>query len=270
MKDNTVALMSTLGGFALGGLGFMLFPFVLLNYRQVSAGGFYSYWQATILVFYLLGVYGVSLLLRRTYPRRSRTFEPSFLVLSSGLGCLVSSLLFIWIAFYRPAWQRPWLAVLPLLAIFSITLLCTRLGFLVKCRKTAGRQGTLLRLVVPALLIAALFWIYNGDFPTNFASAEARQQWAYAEFTDYPSVVQEIRSCQPLTARLGEIKTVAPTWGRNFTIYDQGSSGHMGEFTLQLIGTKGTGTINFDFHIGTNVYKPKFTQNNKTNVVTCH
>lgn len=269
MKDNAVALMSTLGGLVLVGLE--LSPlFSLENYRQVHSSGGVYLWIATIYVFYLLGVYGISLLLRQTYPRRSRTFEPSFLVLSSGLGCLVSSLLFVWIAFYRPAWQRPWLSILPLLAILSIMLLCTRLGFWIKRRKTAGRQGTLLRLVVPALLIAALFWIYNGDFPTNFASAEARQQWAYTEFTDYPSVVQEIRSCQPLTARLGEIKTVAPTWGRNFTIYDQGSSGHRGEFTLQLIGTKGTGTINFAFHIGTNVYKPKFTQNNKTNVVTCN
>ncbi len=264
MKDNTVALMSTLGGFVLVGLEF--FPSAALeNYRQAGPVEAVYFWITAIDVLYLLGVYSVSLLLRQTYPRRSRTFEPSFLVLSSGLGCLVSSLLFFWITFYRPAtyWQ------LPLLAILPVMLLCTRLGFWVKRHKTVGKRGTLLRLVVPALLITTLFWVHNNDFPTNFASAEARQQWAYAEFSDYKSVVQEIRSCQPLTARLGEIKTVAPTWGRNFTTYDLGSSGHNGEFTLQLIGTKGTGTANFGFHIETNVYQVKFTQNNKTNVLIC-
>ncbi len=264
MKNNAVALMSTLGGLALAGLG--LFPSsALVNYRQVDSRGAVHFWIASIYVLYLLGVYGVSLLLRQTNPRRSRTFEPSFLVLSSGLGCVVGSLLFFLITLYKPFadWQPRLLAILP------VMLLCTRLGFWVKHRKTAGRRGTLLRLIVPALLIATLFWVHNNDFPTNFASAEARQQWACTEFSAYSSVVQEIRSCQPLTVRLGEIKTVAPTWGRNFTTSDPGSSGHNGEFTLQLIGKKGTGTANFSFHIETNVYQVKFTQNNKTNLLIC-
>ena len=263
MKNNAVPLMSTLGSFVLAGLG-LFSPSGLVNYRQVDSRGAVYFWIASIYILYLLGVYGVSLLLRQTYPRGLRTFEPSFLVISSAIGCLLGSLLFFLVT-NTIAVGLP----LTLLTILPVMLLCTRLGFWVKRRKTAGRQATLLRLVVPTLLIAALFWIYNNDFPGNFASAEARQQWAYTEFSSYSSVVQEIRSCQPLTMRLGEIRTVAPTWGRNFTISDLGSSGHQGEFTLQLVGTRGTGTANFEFHIFTSVYDVKFAQNNQTERLIC-
>ena len=136
-------------------------------------------------------------------------------------------------------------------------------------RPLQKERRALPKLVVPALLV--LLWVVtnNNAFPVIFASAEARQQWAYKEFTDYRYVVDDIENCRPIQARIGDVEIIAPTWGRNITIYDHGSSGHHGEFTLEVIGDQGKGVANGSFHIGTSLSLIKFTHNGKTEMLTC-
>lgn len=131
------------------------------------------------------------------------------------------------------------------------------------------KRRVLLRSIVPALLILLLAIVNDNIFPSVFASAEARQRWAYKEFTDYPHVVDDIQNCQPIQARIGNIKTIAPTWGQNVTVREPGSSGHHGEFTLEVIGDQGKGVAYSRFHIGTVLSSVKFTHEGKTEMLTC-
>ncbi len=261
MKDEVVVLVSMLGGFSAAALSFVIFfGGSGLNYRGAGYPEWMFPFMSAVGVTYLLGVYGASLWLRQRYPLQSRTFEPSFLVLGSTIGCLFGFLAL-----------RNWLSlssVLLMAASFFSLLLFTRLACLIKYRKGAGRRGTLLRLIVPLLLASVLWRINYNNFPGG-ASAEIRQQWAYTEFRDYDYVVKSIRSCQPIITRVGDIKAVAPTRGRNFIIYDHGSSGHQGELTLEVVGTKSAGIANFSFHIETNVYLVRFKQKNKTEELAC-
>ena len=210
MKSYWIALIAALGGFLFTGvsaIGLYTTDF-LFNYREVGAVGDVLVWLANILLLYLLGVYAITLLLRKYYPRRGRN-------------------------------------------------------------QAANKRRTLLKFMVPTLLIAALVFIHYGSFPGAFASAETRQQWAYTEFTDYKYAVSDIQNCEPIKAKVGNVKTIAPIWGKNMTVRDPGSSGHRGEFTLEVIGDRGTGVANSSFHIGTVLYEVKFTYEGKTETLTC-
>lgn len=132
------------------------------------------------------------------------------------------------------------------------------------------KRRALLRLIVPALLILLLAIVNHSTFPGGFASAEARQQWAYTEFADYRYAVSDIQNCQPIQARIGSIRAIAPTWGQNTTVRDPGSSGHYGEYTLEVVGDRGIGTANSSFHIMTSLYPVKFTHKGKTETLTCN
>lgn len=165
-----------------------------------------------------------------------------------------------------------WLAhvlLLYLIGVCAIALLLRKSDPRRGRNQTISKRRTLLKFMVPALLISTLVFINYGSFPGPFASAEARQQWAYTEFTDYKYAVSDIQNCKPIKAKVGNVKTVAPTWGKNMTVRDPGSSGHRGEFTLEVIGDKGTGVANASFHIGTTLYLVKFTHNGKTETLTC-
>jgi hypothetical protein len=65
------------------------------------------------------------------------------------------------------------------------------------------------------------------------------------------------------------IQSVAPTAGKNYVIFDQGSSGHSGRLTLEVVGAAGIGIARFDFHISTQVLSGQFTYGNKTETILC-
>ena len=73
------------------------------------------------------------------------------------------------------------------------------------------RKRLVPKLVVPALLFLLLVVVNNNAFPVAFATAEARQQWGYKEFSDYRYVIDDITNCEPIQARIGEVAIVAPT-----------------------------------------------------------
>jgi hypothetical protein len=119
------------------------------------------------------------------------------------------------------------------------------------------------------VLVLTLLSLRNGSFPGVKAAAEVRQQWAYTQFSDYNEVVDSIKRCQPILERVGSVKVVAPTQGKNYIISDLGSSGHQGELTLEVVGEKGVGVANFSFHIVTSVSQVRFTNRGITENIVC-
>ena len=159
--------------------------------------------------------------------------------------------------------------LLYLLGVCLIVILLRKRGSRGGRHQSANKLRILLKFIAPALLILALVAVNYRGFPGAFTSAEARQQWAYTEFTDYKYAVSDIQNCEPIKARVGNVKTVAPTWGQNVTVWENGSSGHRGEFTLEVVGDRGTGIANASFHLGTTLYAVKFAYRGKTETLTC-
>ncbi|MEP0873548.1 hypothetical protein NDA01_27695 [Trichocoleus desertorum AS-A10] len=119
------------------------------------------------------------------------------------------------------------------------------------------------------MLTLALLWLHYGSFPGAIASAKDRQQWAYQEFGNYKSIVESVSTCPAIRARVGDVKLVAPTSGKNYVISEQGSSGHSGQLTLEVVGETGVGVANFDFHIFTHTTLGRLTYQNQTEKISC-
>jgi len=50
--------------------------------------------------------------------------------------------------------------------------------------------------------------------------------------------------CNEITAKLGKIKFISPTKGRNISIVDPGSLAYAdGSLTIEVVGEKGTGIV---------------------------
>lgn len=262
IKNGLVALASMLGGGLFVAVAAVV-PFLrdfLFNYHQFWGPSYGS--LVSVLAFYLLGVYLTAVLLRQIYSNSLRTFEPSFLVMGNAVGLLIAISLMNCLAW---TFSGSWVLGAYLLS-FLFVLLCTGLAGSIKRQKGARRRYILLRWLVPVVLIATTL---HSSLLVTFAPAEVRQRWAYTEFSDYGYVMDSIRQCPAITGRIASIKTVAPAQGRNFTIYDPGSSGHQGEFTLEIIGPIDSGIAHSEFHIGTNLYAVQFTHSGKTEMLTC-
>ena len=164
-----------------------------------------------------------------------------------------------------------WLISLAALYLLGVYITAILLRFARPRQQQQGNwQRILLRLCVPAALTATLAIALHSGFPGNFATAEVRQRWAYTEFSHYDAIVKQIKQCAAIRNRIGNVSTIAPTQGRNVTVFDPGSSGHRGEFTLETIGTQGTGIVNFQFAIETSANPIGFTHNNQTERLNCH
>lgn len=245
------------------------------NYRQISYG---LNWSEGLITYtlYLLGIYVIAFI----YQQRSQnrlTIEPSFLALGGAIGFLLGSQLshgryIVDALFYFLLWtfSRPSIENLGYLLPFVVSLLGICLACVLKTRKhNTHALAWLLRLVIPITALYLLIILPSGNFPGVAASPEVRQKWAYKEFSDYGKIVNAIQSCKPIHKRVGTVKIVAPTQGKNYTFYDYGSSGHRGEMTLEVIGDQSTGVLNFQFHIETNLGQGKFTSSDKNEILSC-
>jgi hypothetical protein len=206
--------------------------------------------------------------------------EPSFLVLGCVIGWLVGGA-FGWLYSADPyllqqllSPDRQGLLFLPLLNLpFSVLLSCV--GLWVACqfeliRSSSNSIRPLLRALIPAAIALALVAIANNGFPGETASAEVRQGWASREFSYYEQqVVNPIKTCKPIIERVGAVKFVAPTKGRNYVWSDPGSSGHYGELTLEVVGENGVGIGNSKFHIGTSIGYVQFIHQGKNEQLKC-
>ncbi|MEP0874054.1 hypothetical protein NDA01_30595 [Trichocoleus desertorum AS-A10] len=268
MSRNEVALFILLGGLvaAMASACLPMF-FHIVNYRDMSTSGWLELWLWTAIVFFSLGVYVTALVVQRSSRQAAET-EPAFLWLGATVGPLIGRLISGLPQFMQA--QQPltfWVTV-----VFSIAL--SFLGIRLACqfkrsRAHANVKSLLLRTLVPFVLTPTLIWLHYGSFPGVLALAADRQQWAYQEFYDYKKIVESVRTCQPIVTRVGSVIFVAPTFGENYVISDQGSSGHNGKLTLEVVGTTGVGVAIFEFHIVTHVGAGRFTYKNRTEKISC-
>ncbi|BCL39245.1 hypothetical protein NSMS1_56920 [Nostoc sp. MS1] len=274
MRKNVVSLLVVLGGFLTAYIGLLTPANVyFLNYRQMNITGWFYLAIIIGLALYLFGISTTALVLQ-TISSFASEIESSFLVLGGTIGLLVGNLPLC----LDLLTQRSYL-FLSRLAILSvpISVLLSILGIRIACefpqRTAYSHRGILsFRTLIPflvALLALTFIWVNNSSFPGVNAAPVVRQQWASKEFGGYKEVVATIKSCQPIIQQVGSVKYVAPTSGKNYVIYDPGSSGHSGEFTLEIVGEKGIGVANFSFHIGTAVYDGQLTNRGNTEEIVC-
>lgn len=279
MRNNAIALLTVLGGFlaAIAGIAVCIFTKgAFLNYREASIPGWFGVYATIAFALFLLGVYITALRIRQT-SRRELEIEPSFLVLGCLPGWVIGGV-DGYINLFSPApsrlddWQD-WL-FLPLLNL-PLSVLLSLVGLWIACQFELTRSSFhsirfLLRALIPVTIALALVAIANNGFPGETASAEVRQQWANKEFSYYEQqVVNPIKTCKPIIERVGDVKFVAPTKGRNYVWSDPGSSGHYGELTLEVVGENGVGVGNSKFHIGTSVGSVQFLHQGKSEQLKC-
>lgn len=274
MRNNTVVLLDALGGLLTALINIVCFTSLVnnqfLNYREVRSGEAVYSWIITALALYLLGFYTIALVMQQV-SREERKIEPLFLLLGCILGLLIGSLVIYFYSLMPPLQQtlysQQWVLFVPIL--LSI------LGFLTACRFKSSRLTSnpvlsVSRILVPSAIALTLIVVNNSDFPGVGTPAEVRQQWAYKEFGNYDGVVNSIKSCRSIIERVGNVKFVAPTQGKNYVVSDQGSSGHQGKLTLEVVGAKGTGVANSSFHISTDISYVRFTYQNKIEEFSCY
>ncbi|HEY9694875.1 MAG TPA: hypothetical protein V6D15_21965 [Oculatellaceae cyanobacterium] len=266
MRKNVVALLTGLGGLLAAWIvAFTPMQFYFLNYREMNIPEWLRLWATLSLALYLLTVYITAFVFQKI-PTQESEIEPSFLALGGIIGLVVGlpvGSLFV-----------SFLPTLMFNSVFPIPALASILGIRIACRcerikSNFNLRVLLFRVLMPSLLALTLIWLHNSSFPGVMASAQVRQQWAYREFRGYNGVVDTIKTCQPITERVGSVKFVAPTQGRNYVISDPGSSGHSGELTLEVIGEKSAGVANSSFHHDTAVGQIRFTYQGRTEEILC-
>lgn len=265
MRKNVISLLAVSVGVLTVCISiFMPANVYFLNYREMNTNGWLDLTIITYLALYLFGIYMTALVFQQISDQESE-IEPSFLVLGGIIGLLVGSLFhYLHILLTRP--------ILPFV-IWLPWVLLSLLGVRIACqfprRKSNSPPKFFLRTLVPFLLVLTLICVHNSSFPGVTAPAVVRQQWAYKEFYGYKGVEDTIKNCQPIIKRVGSVKYAAPTQGKNYVVYDLGSSGHTGELTLEVVGEKGIGVANFSFHIDTAVSSGQFTYQGRTEEIVC-
>lgn len=272
MRNRLPGLLEAFGAFLTGcvcvGFAISVISNQYLNYREQHITDWFYSWGTTALALCVLGAYSLALLVRSS-SKYDTAIEPVFSVLGCVVGLLIGCVP-IYIYSITPTLQQIpflwfWVLFLPILLSIS--------GFLIASRIHSRRNSNLIlsvsRILVPCAISLALILVNHSGFPGVTAPVELRQLWALKEFGDYNGVVKSIQNCRPIVDRVGTVQAVAPTQGKNFVISDPGSSGHSGELTLEVVGTKGTGIANFKFHIGTSVSSVDFTYQNKTENLAC-
>ncbi|MEG4803959.1 hypothetical protein QUB63_07325 [Microcoleus sp. ARI1-B5] len=270
MRNNIVALLDRLAWLLTAAIDIIFLTSIgnYLNYRQGTPGE-WVYWLIMIaLALYLLGIYTIALVTRQV-SRQEMAIEPSFLVLGCIIGLLVGCLAMYLYSISTMLQKLNWsFKLLDLPFLLSFLGICLA-GRFKRSKSTSNLNFSLLRILIPCAIFLTFILATNHGFPGVAAPAEVRQQWAYKEFWNYGGVVDSIKKCQPIIKRVGSVKLVAPTQGSNNVSFDPGSSGHSGEFTLEVVGEKGRGVANFDFHIGTFVSNVRFTYQKRTEELSC-
>ncbi|BAY08479.1 hypothetical protein NIES2098_16390 [Calothrix sp. NIES-2098] len=272
MRKNVISLSVVSGGVLSAYIGlFTTANVYFLNYREMRINGWFYLGINIGLSLYLLGICATAVIFQRMSSQGSE-IEPSFLMLGGTIGLLVGSspLLFNLLT------QASYYSISPLI-ILPVSFLLSILGIRIACEfphreSNFHRRVLLSRNLIGwlvALLALTVIWMNNSSFPGITAASVVRQQWADKEFNRYKEVVDTIKTCQPIIKQVGRVKYVAPTSGRNYVISDPGSSGHSGEFTLEVVGQKGVGVANFSFHIDTVVSHGKLTYQGRTQEIVC-
>ncbi|MGB3300206.1 MAG: hypothetical protein WBA76_18240 [Phormidesmis sp.] len=234
---------------------------------------------------YALGIYGLAWFLRQFYPRRRPTFEPTLLmlggVISGPLGLLISarlgtdlftqlnilSLKFLGVPAFNEIRSGNWVASLLLILCGTVSAF---IGIWIACSfkfpRFAGGAAAVMRASVPIGLTVCLYLLNYSGFPGANASAQARHDWGVKTFGGYDGTMTRLNECKGITRKIGEVTFVAPTAGENVFLTDYGSMHFQGGFTLEVVGTAGTGVAEIPMNGG----RMSFThQGKKEEKVSC-
>jgi hypothetical protein len=260
MRKNIIALVTLIGGVLYASIGIKIIIFAI-NYRQIPLDKYWFSLSILVVVLYVSGIY-ISATLFQLYSKRELAIVPSALTLGSiigfGLGYSIVMRL-----------SRPILDMFPLLYkwlnyrsfdsdlryVLGISLLFSLLGISAACAFEFSKSTFLphplfkISIVISINLILYFVLAVSTSFPGVNAPIEIRQKWAYREFVNYGNVVRDIGKCNVIRDKVGKIKFVAPTKGRNIHT-SEGGSGDYAEFTLEIAGDEGTGIAYISQHLG--------------------
>lgn len=233
MRKNIIALGTILGSILYAAIWTRILYFAF-NYREISTDDEFLFFIIMFICFYHFGIYIIATIFRLS-SKRERDIVPSVLVYTSIGGwvlLIASTILFSGIP------SNIWVIILFLpLPIVAIRLSCE-----FEINKYTSLTLFLKKIVTVLLInLILLLVVCINDFPGVNASIEVRQKWAYEEFRHYPHIVHTIEKSNQITDKVGKVKLVAPTKGRNIHTVIGGSSGPSSEFTLEVVGEKGTG-----------------------------
>lgn len=233
MRKNIITLVTFLGGILYASLGIPIL-FFAINYRQVTLDEYFALYSVMFFCLYHFGIY-ISATLFQFYSKRKIDIVPSALAFGSLIGSALGYLLFILL---NSSNFVNGLGILLLLPLVGIRAACA-----FEFNKSISLTRPLLKIsTVVAVNLILLFVVCRSDFPGVKAPIEIRQKWAYEEFRAYSDVVNSIGLCNPIKTKLGKIKFIAPTKGRNIHT-TEGGSGDNAELTLEVVGEKGTGIV---------------------------
>ncbi|MEG5059884.1 hypothetical protein QUB60_19025 [Microcoleus sp. A2-C5] len=270
MRNNRVALLDRLELLLIAAIDIIFLTSIgnYMNYREATLGEWFYLWIMTALALYLLGLYTIAMVDRKLSEQEMET-EPLFVVFGCIIG-LLSGYLVTYFYSSMPTLPHKWDGLLGVLLSFWLSILGIYVaGKFKRSKSTSNLIVSLLRILIPSAIALTFILVNNNGFPGVTAPAEVRQQWAYKEFWNYGGVVNSIKNCQPIIQRVGSVKFVAPTQGANNVTFEPGSSGHSGEFTLEVVGDQGIGVAYSYFHIGTFVSNVRFTYQKRTEELSC-
>jgi hypothetical protein len=230
MRKNILALAIFLASilYALIGIPILVFS---INYREIRLDNYFTLLSVMIICLYNFGVY-ISATLIQLSSKRTRDIIPSALTLGSIIGSVMA---YLTILMLKPYNVVTW-GILLLFPLGGIRSTC-----IFEANKHVSRALPLLKISTVILVnLIVLIAVSKTDFPGVQAPIQIRQKWAYEEFSFYRQVVKHIGFCNPIQDKVGKIKFIAPTKGRNIHIAEGGSGDHS-ELTLEIVGEKGTG-----------------------------
>lgn len=241
------------------------------NYQELSLNNYSYLFINKILisiVIYAISTYLISFLINKIIKKKLK-FEPVFAPIGGIVGILIASL-FIYLYFSLTSQHLFDINPFVILFLVLMSLFGIRISLEFKTLKSNYININFISSSLISIIIILIFIFYHHQyFPGVNASAKSREKWAYQEFSDYDKIVNVIKSCEAIIIRVGHVKLIAPTQGKNYVIYDPGSSGHRGEMTLEVIGEKATGIYNFSFSIETTASRGWLTYQNKREKIYC-
>jgi hypothetical protein len=235
MRKIIIALGTFLGGIIYAAVWTKILD-IAFNYRDINEGDGFLLFSLMFICFYYFGVY-ISAAIFRFFSKRERYIVPSALPLLSGslifsfLITLILAIFFMGVLAYL---------FIPLTIILPLNILVFHAAYEFELNKSLKyfivKIGTVLLINFTLLLVICI-----NDFPGVNAPVEVRQEWAYKKYIPYSQIVNSIQGNDDITDKVGQIKSVAPTKGKNIFLTTEKLRADRSELTLEVVGEKGTG-----------------------------
>ena len=253
MRKPIIALVIALGTFFWGIIYAAVWTKILdvaFNYREINEGDGFLLFSFMFICFYYFGVY-ISAAIFRFFSKRERYIVPSALPLLIG-SLIFSFLVTLLLAFffvYSPG--RSFIVGISFIGIFvylftplSIILILNILVFHAAYEFDSNKSLKYFIVKIATVLLinlTLLLVVCVNDFPGVNAPVEDRQEWAYENYKPYSQIVNSIQENHDITDKIGQIKSVAPTKGKNIILTTEKLRADNSELTLEVVGEKGTG-----------------------------